>query len=56
MSIRTIPFECGGLWNESFPELLVQSCTVDPATYRLGPPEIGVRVRVRVRVRVTVRG
>ena len=37
MSIRTIPFECGGLWNESFPELLVQSCTVDPATHRLGP-------------------
>ena len=39
MSIRTIPFECGGLWNESFPELLVQSFRV------------GVRVRVRVRVR-----
>ena len=37
MSIRTIPFECGGLWNESFPELLVRTCTVDPATHRLGP-------------------
>ena len=37
MSIRTLPFEYGGLWNESFPELLVRTCTVDPATHRLGP-------------------
>ena len=37
MSIRTLPFEYGGLWNESFPELLVQTCTVDPAIHRLRP-------------------
>ena len=37
MSIWTIPFAYGGLWNESFPELLVRTCTVDPATHRLGP-------------------
>ena len=49
MSIRTIPFEYGGLWNESFPELLVQTCTVRARV------EVRVRVRVRVSNRVRVR-
>ena len=39
MSIWTITFEYGGLRNESFPELLVRTCTVDPATHRLGPTQ-----------------
>ena len=35
--IRTISFEYGGLWDESFPELLARACTVCPATHRLLP-------------------
>ena len=37
MSIQTIPFEYGGLWNESFPNFLVRICTVDAVTHRLRP-------------------
>lgn len=46
MSIRTILFEYGEHWNESFPELRVRTCAVHPATHRLGPIEFRVRVRV----------
>ena len=37
MLIWTITFECGGLWDESFPELLARACTVSPATHRVLP-------------------